>query len=475
MKRCFSVLLSLVLLCSLFGFSASALEDTTVFYLDYGDVVISDDGITGYDIDGNLRDSFNYNGYTITQLNPDQPLARSVTVTSGEHNIELLNINIRRSNSLDFAVGVLKTATANITISGVNHIHPGTYRAGIDIATGATVVIEGDGVLYTESEMQAGIGGGNGKSNGTLTINSGTIYATGGIDGYSAGIGGGTAGTGGNITINGGYIVATGGYCAAGIGGGNTRGGGNITINGGVITAAGGDSGAGIGGGFVGNGGNIVINGGSVKAVAGSVKTSGEHVDNIGNGEKCKTEFAGVKNSAGEDVSLVTKDIQDFEKLYYNGIYTAPITENHPDDTLHYFYTSSSSVLTAYMSDKTVEYYCSSDLDPINPFAEGFERFDNSLICDSSLSAQAENGFTANGNLLYFGNIIADIFTPVLRGDLNGDGILDGRDAVIARCAGAELLDDPLTLKLADKNKDGAVDDGDALILESLGLFIQPE
>ncbi len=294
------------------------------------------------------------------------------------------------------------------------------------------------------------------------------------MDGYSAGIGGGTAGTGGNITINGGYIVATGGYCAAGIGGGNTRGGGNITINGGVITATGGTRGAGIGGGFVGNGGNIVINGGSVKATAGAAEESGQSVDNIGNGEKCKTAFAGIKNSAGETVSLVTKEVQNFDKLYFNGTDTAPIEQNHPGDTLHYFYTASDSVLTAYMNDKTVDFYTSADLEQVNPFAGGFERFDASLICDESLSAQTENGFSANGGLLYYGSKIADNFTPVLRGDLDNDGLLDGRDAVIARCAAAEMLDDTLTLKIADKNKDGTVDETDVAALESLGLFIQP-
>ncbi len=153
MKKLLSILLCAAMLFVLLSINTSALEDTTVFYLDYGDVVISDEGITGYDIDGNLRDSFNFNGYTITQLDPDTPLARSVTVTSGEHNIELLNINSRRSNSLDFAVGVLKTATANITISGENHLHPGTYRAAVDIAPNASAVIEGDGILYAESEM----------------------------------------------------------------------------------------------------------------------------------------------------------------------------------------------------------------------------------------------------------------------------------------------------------------------------------
>ena len=466
MKKILSVFLCAVILFTLACFRTSALDDTTVFYLDYGDVVISDEGISGYDIDGNLRDSFNLYGYTITQLNPSVPLDRSVTVTSGAHNIELLNVNIRRNQNLDYAVAVTKTASANITISGENHLHPGTYRAGLDIAYGATVVIDGDGVLYTESEMQAGIGGGNGKSNGNLTINSGTIYATGGIDGYSAGIGGGTSGTGGTITINGGYIVATGGYCAAGIGGGNTRPGGTITINGGVVTAAGGTSGAGIGGGFVGNGGTITINGGSVKAVG------GENAADIGNGEKCKTSFSGIKNSAGETVSLVTKEFTDFDKLYFGGIYTLPIEQHHPDDNSFYFYTSADSFLTAYKSNKEVEYYSSSSLAATNPFGESSKRFDTALICDNNLNPGLCDGFSSSGNILYYGEKAVDSFTPVLRGDADGNGSLDGRDAVIARCAEAGMIENALTLKITDKNKDGITDLTDAAILENLGLFI---
>ena len=445
MKKVLSFFLCAVILFTLACFRTSALDDTTVFYLDYGDVVISDEGISGYDIDGNLRDSFNLYGYTITQLNPSVPLDRSVTVTSGAHNIELLNVNIRRNQNLDYAVAVTKTASANITISGENHLHPGTYRAGLDIAYGATVVIDGEGVLYTESEMQAGIGGGNGKSNGNLTINSGTIYATGGIDGYSAGIGGGTSGTGGTITINGGYIVATGGYCAAGIGGGNTRPGGTITINGGIVTASGGTSGAGIGGGFVGNGGTITINGGSVKAVG------GENAADIGNGEKCKTSFSGIKNSAGETVSLVTKEFADFDRLYFGGIYTLPIEQHHPDDNSFYFYTS---------------------LAATNPFGESSERFDTALICDNNLNPDLCDGFSSSGNILYYGEKAVDSFTPVLRGDADGNGSLDGRDAVIARCAEAGMIENALTLKITDKNKDGITDLTDAAILENLGLFI---
>ena len=82
------------------------------------------------------------------------------------------------------------------------------------------------------------------------------LIAQGGYD--AAGIG--SRGTPGdysetaNITIQGGTIIATGGSSGAGIGGGDNRNGSNITISGGIVTATGGDTGAGIGGGGNGNG-----------------------------------------------------------------------------------------------------------------------------------------------------------------------------------------------------------------------------
>ena len=129
----------------------------------------------------------------------------------------------------------------------------------------------------------SGIGGGGvtGKvSNaGSITINGGVIYATGGS--YGAGIGGGDLGNGGTITINGGMVTATGGPQGAGIGGGARGAGGNIIINGGSINAKGGLWAAGIGGGISGKGGTININGGDIKATGGeySAGIGGSHGD----------------------------------------------------------------------------------------------------------------------------------------------------------------------------------------------------
>ena len=132
--------------------------------------------------------------------------------------------------------------------------------------SGENITINGGSVTATGGKWAAGIGGvGNGKN---ITINGGTVNAT-GTDG-GAGIGGGDEGSGEDITITGGTVNAAGGDYGAGIGGGISGNGKNITITGGTVTAAGGDYGAGIGGGFRGNGENITITGGTVTAAGGN-------------------------------------------------------------------------------------------------------------------------------------------------------------------------------------------------------------
>ena len=119
--------------------------------------------------------------------------------------------------------------------------------------------------MFMDSACIGGVEDVDKQNCGRITINGGTVTATGGN--YCAGIGGGKSGSGGNITINGGIVNATGGGFAAGIGGGHDGDGGNIIINGGTVTAKGREGySAGIGGGKNGKGGNITISGGTVTA-----------------------------------------------------------------------------------------------------------------------------------------------------------------------------------------------------------------
>lgn len=173
-----------------------------------------------------------------------------------------------------------KGKTLTIKGSGSLDVRGGFEYAGIGGCTDSNIVIE-DGIINARSPQKstlimfvpiewnggAGIGGNDDGDNVNITINGGTITASGAKNG--AGIGGGNGGHGGSITINGGTIVAKGGEQAAGIGGGEDGSGGDIRITGGNVTAYGGKYGAGIGGGDGAWGGAIWITGGDVKAYGG--------------------------------------------------------------------------------------------------------------------------------------------------------------------------------------------------------------
>ena len=169
-----------------------------------------------------------------------------------------------------------------------NDVKGGDLCSGIYVPSGKTLTIQGSGTLNaTGGFFSAGIGGGYESSCGNITINGGTVNATGDEAG-AAGIGSGSADAFetsicGNITITGGTVTAHGGGDAAGIGSGRGDGDeddygqslcGNITISGGIVIATGGDDAAGIGSGGGANGysscGNITISGGTITAYGGS-------------------------------------------------------------------------------------------------------------------------------------------------------------------------------------------------------------
>lgn len=467
MKRIVSVLLCCVLIFSYIYVPSSAAEEKTVLYLNYGNITIKETEITGYDKDGKKVTQTNPAGYIITQKSSKNTIDKGITVSSATCSIELLNLNIKRYNEYDSAFYIKSTSDVTVTLSGENHLISGAQHAGLEVGTSSKLTINGDGTLYAQSSLQAGIGGGSGHSNGTVVIDSGTIYATGGIDGYSAGIGGGSLGKGGNITINGGFVYAQGGMYAAGIGGGDTGGGGNITINGGVVTAIGGEGGAGIGGGYAaGSETNIIINGGSVKAVA------GVNADDIGNGEKAKTAFSGIHNSNGTAVSLVNVPVNNFESIYINGIDTSPITEIHPDDDKLYIYTDrAGKVITEYMNDGSVDFFKVTNKTVTQLYPYSGERFEDKLITEDTASISVASGFSVNENKdLMYNSLRVDTFTPALRGDVNFDGNLDGMDAVIVNCVVNAMLNDNLTTKLSDADGSGTVNENDVDLLIQYGL-----
>ena len=180
---------------------------------------------------------------------------------------------------------------ATIRLVGTNVISCTTkYRSGIEAGpTDATLTIDGSGRIEVSGGANASaIGSGNGSSCGAITINGGTIIAT-GVD-KGAGIGSGYYYSScGAITIKGGIVTATGGKLVAGIGSGTSHSScGDITITGGIVTATGGDNGAGIGSGyFESSCGAITIN-----AVSDVRVKSGSSTVCIGNGK--------LSNSVGD-------------------------------------------------------------------------------------------------------------------------------------------------------------------------------
>jgi len=232
-----------------------------------------------------------------------------ITVEDADVDITLKSLTINVSNTSyieSCAFAITGNSTVNLTLEGDNILTSGYERAGIEMASTATLTIDGtdkDSLTATGGHNGAGIGGKKGDDNsggdgengadgGTVTINGGTVNANGtsdgtgiggGLGGYSSSGTGGNGGSGGEITISGGTVNATGGIYGTGIGGGHGGGsggsggsGGTVTISGGTVNAKGGSFGAGIGGGRGsgtggngGNGGTISISGGTVIATGG--------------------------------------------------------------------------------------------------------------------------------------------------------------------------------------------------------------
>jgi hypothetical protein len=147
---------------------------------------------------------------------------------------------------------------------GINTLTAPDFQAGISVCGSNALVI--DKALGTSdvSSILNVYGGGVGGNGGIVTINGGTVKASGNSGG--AGIGGGVGGNGGTVTINGGTVKASGNSGGAGIGGGYSGNGGTTDIYGGTVKANGTSGGAGIGAGDTAAGGTNVFVGGSINA-----------------------------------------------------------------------------------------------------------------------------------------------------------------------------------------------------------------
>lgn len=224
---------------------------------------------------------------------PEECSALVVSGESTQHNLTIkgdsgtaanVYLNNLKITSNEAAVSV--SGDVVLIVEGESELHSGKNHAGVEKANdNGTLTITGSGKLSAYGgEGGAGIGGASGKPGNNITINGGTITASGKAgNGWGAGIGGGKGQGGSNITIRGGNVKAIPGAEAAGIGGGFKGNGTDISIEGGTVYAesGGGNGGtAAIGGGRAGgNGENIQITGGDI-----TLKKAG--ADDIGIGGK---------------------------------------------------------------------------------------------------------------------------------------------------------------------------------------------
>ena len=189
----------------------------------------------------------------------DDPRYSKCAFDIGDGSVVELTLNAGTTNT--FKSGVTKAGikvetseagiAGSITINGTGTIIAiGGSGGPANWASGSGAGIGSNGLIYTATTVPSG---------GNITINSGTINATGGIGSFfsGAGIGGGggqsyfhsevvsesNAPNAGNITIHGGIVTATGGsnqFSGAGIGGGSGQNSGTmgtVLIDGGTVTA----------------------------------------------------------------------------------------------------------------------------------------------------------------------------------------------------------------------------------------------
>lgn len=138
-------------------------------------------------------------------------------------------IAVNEGNSL--TIYAQSEGTGELTVSNPDNDNAGIGGDDSERYSGQ-ITINGGVINSTGSDGGAAIGGSHSNGSSTVTINRGTVTATGGDNG--AGIGGGYKGAG-IVTINGGTVNAS-GYYGAAIGGGD-RGYGTVAINGGNVTA----------------------------------------------------------------------------------------------------------------------------------------------------------------------------------------------------------------------------------------------
>jgi hypothetical protein len=222
---------------------------------------------------------------------------RVVVPEGGASEVTLDGLNLASASSQTRWSPFVVSNECALAFTGTNTVDGvGDYCAGIEVVPGATLTLDGTGVLTVSGgRYAAGIGScgarnpGEEARTGVIKIAGGEIHATGGDN--AAGIGGGQMCnlTAGNIVVSGGVTVAQGGANAAGLGSGYVGSSsgprelpkGAVAISGGTVIATKG-SGAqanlsdlimsGNSNSTTGGDGSLVITGGSVLGRTHSVK-----------------------------------------------------------------------------------------------------------------------------------------------------------------------------------------------------------
>ncbi len=352
----------------------------------------------------------------------------------------------------DGVAGIVDNSSAEVTLYGSNVIADGSLDyydyAGINVSAGNSITINGNGSLLALGQDNcAGIGGKEKLADaGDITINGGTVFAF--SAGDAAGIGGGYKGKAGNITINGGTVYAN---ClhddAPGIGTGEDGKGGTVTIHGGHVTALSyDDDGAGIGSGDTGHIDAITINGGTVIAGSDDGAAIGGGSDDDGYGGK----------------------------IVVNGGVVLPHVDH---DSTEYFMGNGDSGSKGLAEDNFVQInggvvitQGTKGIYPVKS-AENGNTVTSTDITPPSDNHQKdfyivlENGSVAlltpvNGKVTVFG-----LNEPyALLGDLNDDGKIDAKDAlVVLRIAVEKVTPTKIQQAAADVTTDGSTNAKDAL------------
>lgn len=182
----------------------------------------------------------------------------SIKLSGGNGSWNISDISVAGKPAIALGEG----SEVTLKLVGDNSVKSGEGRAGIEVpgerihkngatatAEVATLIIEGDGSLTAQAgNAGAGIGGSLLMDAGNIIINSGNIVAKGTSGDGGSGIGGGHSGNNDaygsfkSVTINGGTVDASGPHTCSGIGlGSHAQARGSvINITGGVVTATGG-------------------------------------------------------------------------------------------------------------------------------------------------------------------------------------------------------------------------------------------